>query len=159
MRLEIMERDEFACQLCHDDKSTLNVHHHYYEKGKEPWDYPSDALATLCEGCHEYVEKSRLEILKSITWEVPLTNCLRILRHDHFAASNYTNAISNENPIYAMGSAIKCIEEMVDIIRYSNKKIAIQNQPPKPKIEKPKKEDEMSDFDRIIAMAPEEDEL
>lgn len=29
-RLEILNRDEFACRFCGDNKSTLNVHHISY---------------------------------------------------------------------------------------------------------------------------------
>lgn len=32
--------------------STLHVHHKYYEPGKKPWEYPDEALITLCESCH-----------------------------------------------------------------------------------------------------------
>jgi hypothetical protein len=53
MRLQVFERDKFACQMCFDTESTLHVHHRYYEAGKEPWDYPMEALVTLCESCHE----------------------------------------------------------------------------------------------------------
>ncbi len=51
-RLYVMERDGFACRNCKDGKSTLNVHHCYYEKGRKPWDYPDVSLLTLCEDCH-----------------------------------------------------------------------------------------------------------
>ena len=70
-RLEIMQRDDFTCTQCYESKDTLHVHHHYYEKGAEPWNYPNEALTTLCESCHREVEEMRLEILKAITWEVP----------------------------------------------------------------------------------------
>jgi len=60
-RLEIMERDEFRCQYCGDDESTLNVHHYYYEKNKEPWDYNNDDLTTLCEDCHDSESNHRKE--------------------------------------------------------------------------------------------------
>lgn len=53
MRLEVMQRDEFACQMCFDTKSTLNVHHRWYVAGRDPWDYPIESLITLCELCHE----------------------------------------------------------------------------------------------------------
>ena len=53
LRLKILERDNFSCQRCFDDKSTLNVHHKYYEHGKKPWEYPIEALTTLCQNCHE----------------------------------------------------------------------------------------------------------
>ncbi len=51
-RLEIMQRDEFKCTECGDEKSTLNVHHRYYVKNRDVWDYPAFSLVTLCEGCH-----------------------------------------------------------------------------------------------------------
>lgn len=31
----------------------LNIHHKYYIRGKEPWEYTNDALVTLCEDCHK----------------------------------------------------------------------------------------------------------
>lgn len=52
MRLAVMERDGFACQVCADDKSTLNVHHRIYRKGAAPWEYAPHELVTLCEACH-----------------------------------------------------------------------------------------------------------
>lgn len=51
-RLDILQRDEFACVGCGDTESTLHVHHCYYEKGKEPWEYADSSLITLCEHCH-----------------------------------------------------------------------------------------------------------
>lgn len=52
-RLEILNRDEFTCQMCSDSESTLHVHHKRYIKGVKPWDYASHDLATVCENCHE----------------------------------------------------------------------------------------------------------
>jgi len=52
-RLEILERDEFTCQNCHDSENTLHVHHCYYETGMMPWEYDSGSLVTLCECCHD----------------------------------------------------------------------------------------------------------
>ncbi len=51
-RLEILQRDGFKCTNCGDDSHTLHVHHLYYTKGLKPWEYPDDALVTLCERCH-----------------------------------------------------------------------------------------------------------
>ena len=31
----------------------LNIHHNYYIHGRKPWEYPNDALVTLCEICHK----------------------------------------------------------------------------------------------------------
>jgi 5-methylcytosine-specific restriction endonuclease McrA len=50
-RLEVMNRDNFTCLACGDSKSTLNVHHMYYNGN--PWDAHIDSLETLCETCHK----------------------------------------------------------------------------------------------------------
>ena len=51
-RLCVMQRDGFACRDCGDQKSTLQVHHCYYEKGG-PWATDERFLLTLCGDCHE----------------------------------------------------------------------------------------------------------
>ena len=56
VRLEVMNRDNFTCRSCRDTETTLNVHHNFYEKGKNPWDYHMDDLTTLCEACHNRIE-------------------------------------------------------------------------------------------------------
>lgn len=53
-RLEIMERDNFTCTECGDNKNTLNVHHWNYSK--EPWDAKNEDLSTVCRSCHELIE-------------------------------------------------------------------------------------------------------
>lgn len=52
-RFEILQRDDFTCVVCGDKNNTLHVHHGYYERGLEPWEYDSSTLWTLCECCHE----------------------------------------------------------------------------------------------------------
>lgn len=73
MRLRILERDEWMCQKCYDSKNTLHVHHRYYMQGCDPWDYPPEALATLCARCHEeetaqrpLAEQHLLDVLRHI---------------------------------------------------------------------------------------------
>jgi|688.fasta_scaffold2219293_1 hypothetical protein len=59
-RLEIMQRDEFTCQICKSKTKTLHIHHLDYEFGLEPWNYPNTYYKTLCEDCHideEYCKK------------------------------------------------------------------------------------------------------
>lgn len=55
-RLEVFQYADFRCQVCGSSSKTLNVHHSYYEKGREPWDYPNGALISACEDCHEIIE-------------------------------------------------------------------------------------------------------
>ena len=54
-RREIFERDDFICQKCSTADGHLNVHHKYYDFQNfldRPWDYPNEALITLCSDCH-----------------------------------------------------------------------------------------------------------
>lgn len=64
-RLLVLERDGFACTECGDNKSELQVHHRYYAKDRDPWEYEDFALATLCDPCHERAEQLRLLLVKS----------------------------------------------------------------------------------------------
>jgi 5-methylcytosine-specific restriction endonuclease McrA len=52
-RLEILERDDFMCQVCGDTKKTLIVHHKNYYPNNDPWDYVDTNFITLCNKCHE----------------------------------------------------------------------------------------------------------
>jgi hypothetical protein len=74
-RLEILERDKWTCQSCFDNENTLMVHHYYYEKGLEPWEYDDNALVAWCVDCHELehenlkaIEKSMILQLKEFTY-------------------------------------------------------------------------------------------
>jgi hypothetical protein len=69
-RLEIFDRDEWMCQICGTEKITLHVHHKYYEKNKEPWEYDEDALVTLCEDCHQMETEYRPEFEQLILKEL-----------------------------------------------------------------------------------------
>ncbi len=64
-RLKILERDEFKCQCCNNDKETLNVHHLIYSDG-EPWDVDDKTLETLCRSCHEWREEFNLFFGRSL---------------------------------------------------------------------------------------------
>jgi len=70
-RLEILNRDNWCCQKCYDAENTLHVHHMRYIAGRDPWDYDSNLLVTLCAECHEHEKEARpcnesdlLEMLK-----------------------------------------------------------------------------------------------
>ena len=58
-RNSILKRDNNKCVFC-GRTDNLQVHHKYYSKypnGKmvKPWNYPDDALITLCKECHKKV--------------------------------------------------------------------------------------------------------
>lgn len=60
-RLEILERDGFECTQCGAKDQQLHVHHLFYRKGREPWDYPSLSLQTLCHECHDGIHEEARE--------------------------------------------------------------------------------------------------
>lgn len=68
-RLRIMERDEWACVMCGNKKTTLNIHHSYYNFNDDwyPWEYPDYSLYTLCEHCHEVETCLKKEALKCVS--------------------------------------------------------------------------------------------
>lgn len=39
--------------MCASTEYTLHVHHAYYDKGREPWEYDVLTLHCVCEHCHE----------------------------------------------------------------------------------------------------------
>lgn len=55
LRLEVMDRDGWACVACMDSSTTLHVHHMDYHG--EPWETPIGQLQTLCEDCHKVLGK------------------------------------------------------------------------------------------------------
>ena len=64
-RLEILQRDEFACRHCNSTENTLHVHHVNYERGKELWDYDDSNFLSLCEHCHQRLE-SAIKVARDI---------------------------------------------------------------------------------------------
>lgn len=62
MRLQIMERDNWACLFCGNKDDTLNVHHEYYKPYLKPWEYEPESLLTLCEPCHIFIHKIPIDL-------------------------------------------------------------------------------------------------
>lgn len=71
-RLEILQRDNFTCLNCGDNKSHLHVHHLQYLRFKDPWEYDNDYLITLCNKCHNEEEKL-IDYLNELTGSIILT--------------------------------------------------------------------------------------
>ena len=62
-RLVILNRDRFKCRYCGCTQN-LQVHHKYYlqypnHQKVKPWNYPDDALITLCDKCHLKVHQTK----------------------------------------------------------------------------------------------------
>jgi hypothetical protein len=59
-RSEIYRRDNYSCVDCGSRGVTINCHHNHYVRGKKPWEYPSYALETVCDMCHERRHKTKI---------------------------------------------------------------------------------------------------
>ena len=62
----ILKRDNYKCQWC-GKQEQLQVHHKYYSKYPnnvkvQPWNYPNDALITLCNECHQKAHKKKIKV-------------------------------------------------------------------------------------------------
>ena len=59
-RLKLIIAARFECQDCarsFPSEKKLEVHHCWYEYGKEAWDYPDDCFLVLCRKCHKKRQK------------------------------------------------------------------------------------------------------
>lgn len=66
----------------------MHVHHKYYLKGANPWEYPLEALCTLCPACHASLEQMRAE-LRSVIAEMG--------RHELAQVVAYAKAIQSSH--------------------------------------------------------------
>lgn len=77
-RLRIMERAGFECEHCARPDKTLNVHHKFYRKGANPWDYADHELECLCEDCHEHAHGLK-RALNSALAQIPHHEIAQVL--------------------------------------------------------------------------------
>lgn len=109
-RLVILERDNFKCVVCLNTKSELHVHHGFYAKGREPWDYPDETLWTLCDECHEQVEQWLAEIREMIGGLYP--GDIEFLHGDLQIA---TRGLAEEFMLFRRGGPTRPIEESLPV--------------------------------------------
>lgn len=97
-RLEVLQRADWACEVCGDKESTLHVHHKRYFKGREPWEYDDDQLAVLCESCHEATHDAPDLLLEAIS-RLPIDG---IFGRDSVA--RLISGLTNQRPSWESGS-------------------------------------------------------
>lgn len=93
LRLKILERDEWTCQICFDTATTLNVHHLDYRDGAKPWEYNHTELVTLCESCHKVETKIRFDDERRL---------LKALRRNFFSYEMEKIAVALEARIHGI---------------------------------------------------------
>lgn len=76
-RLEILQRDNWKCKICECNDETLHVHHNWYEKDLELWEYSDNCYETLCEECHGVLHDviiSNLSNIRKILYTSNISN-------------------------------------------------------------------------------------
>lgn len=114
IRLQVFERDMWCCQYCFGSEITLHVHHLYYERDKEPWEYPLEALTTLCADCHESETRER---------PVAENSLLEALRRRGFSAFCVSQLADGFNVM----PMVHCEDVVATSIKYSLTSEPLQN--------------------------------
>lgn len=71
----------------------LHVHHKYYIEDKLPWDYPEDALITMCAKCHyEFHLNNQVDYFDKNGQKLILTPCYRCHAAGHFHEYKHVQA-------------------------------------------------------------------
>lgn len=69
-RLDRFNAAGWTCQECCSKRNELNLHHYWYEKDHEPWDYPDECFAVLCDRCHKKWHEKKLFIDKQLRFSL-----------------------------------------------------------------------------------------
>lgn len=111
-RINVLERDKYTCQLCLDEETTLHIHHKFYLKDYQPWDYKDDDLITYCKHCHALAEavkdisgcQSILSVFKyTYQGEVLIFSLLLNIQNErHCCIFSYNDSIRQVEPIIAL---------------------------------------------------------
>lgn len=102
-RLEVLNDADFTCLYCYSSDDTLNIHHVYYEKGLDPWDYDNSALWVLCESCHKEVAKLQKEMMIQLSFS-----------HPHFFPFDFFERFYNLfDPRLNKSEILECLIELV----------------------------------------------
>ena len=62
-RQQVIEAAHEECQRDGKPSRLLEVHHHRYRQGAEPWEYFDEELAALCPACHQEITRLKRRLL------------------------------------------------------------------------------------------------
>lgn len=70
-RLELFNASNWTCVECGSKTDSLHIHHGYYKRRTDPWDYPDDKMRVLCEACHSENQDAMEEVHRIIgNWTI-----------------------------------------------------------------------------------------
>ena len=69
-RLQLLEEADWKCRRIrcastNPDRDSLHVHHKFYMRNTDPWDYPDHAYVVLCVNCHTIIQR-KMEIAHEV---------------------------------------------------------------------------------------------
>lgn len=91
-RLHILERDNWTCQLCGDQDTTLEIHHFKYSGN--PWDVDDGFLVTYCKHCHGAVE-----LINKSYDKISIISCIKSIDYDNIKLSMI---MQNDDNLFAV---------------------------------------------------------
>lgn len=98
-RLQVLQRDNFACVKCKDTETELHVNHLKYTG--EPYDAPLSDLETLCKYCHQIHHAMPDYVILEVHRELdPFYNLIYCIKYKLYRRGSYVFAhITNEDKI------------------------------------------------------------
>lgn len=108
-RLEILQLRGFKCELCSCETKELHVHHRFYIKGRNVWEYDNDVFQVLCCDCHEKEHKKKEIAAKNLALS-KYQNLINIIESsdEKYALDNieyFVETLVNSNNIESMSFA------------------------------------------------------
>lgn len=104
-RLEVLEINDYQCQMCAAKDQTLHVHHPYYRRGAMIWEYETVDLMCLCHKCHKETHAIDERIKKSLSFLGAETK-MQILGYIHSMSMSVPQE-SDENYDYGFADGVR----------------------------------------------------
>lgn len=132
-RLEVLNLRGFKCELCGCETKELHVHHRFYLKGRDIWEYDNDVFQVLCCDCHEK-EHSKInkqievvpEKYKKLIYDIEACSEIRgdNLESISFIIEAYLKYIQDED--FLSNLATVCNSGYLDKLKYDIMSAAIE---------------------------------
>jgi hypothetical protein len=86
---------------CGDTENTLTVHHVFYDKDLEPWDYPIENLITFCQECHKEEFDERYDLDRLLAESVRRFGCMNADVLDLATAFRFSRCLAAPEDVIA----------------------------------------------------------
>ena len=119
-RIRILERDNFHCSLCGDDKTSLQVSIKKIVPGQSISQYPDESLITLCSCCDAFAKANykihgfNIEVIKAVYMRIPKSQyTVRLYRLGETTLMYLFNQDHKIVTSYDLSSAVKGLREFL----------------------------------------------